>query len=62
MDALKFEELISTWRKIIAISERPEPDEYKLLLKITIGGLFLVGGIGFLLHLLLGTVQGGIFG
>ena len=46
------------WRKILDISEKPEPDEYKLLLKITFGGLLLVGVIGYLIHLALTLVQG----
>ena len=55
---MKLEELFATWRKILAISEKPEPDEYKLLLKITFGGILLVGIIGFLLHLSLSFIQG----
>ena len=59
---MKFERMIDTWKKILAIAEKPEPDEYKLLLKITLGGLFLVGGIGFLINLLLTFIQGGSVG
>jgi len=55
---LKFEELMSMWRKILEISEKPEPDEYKLLLKITFGGMLLVGVIGYLVYLALRIAQG----
>ncbi len=55
---MRLEELFATWRKILAISEKPEPDEYKLLLKITFGGLLLVGGIGFVVYTILTVVQG----
>ncbi len=55
---MKFEELMSMWRKILEISEKPEPDEYKLLLKITFGGMLLVGVIGFIVYLALRITQG----
>jgi len=55
---LKFEELMSMWRKILEISEKPEPDEYKLLLKITFGGMLLVGVVGYLVYLALRMAQG----
>lgn len=55
---MKLEELFATWKKILAISEKPEPDEYKLLLKITLGGILLVGVVGFILHLTLSFIQG----
>ncbi len=55
-------ELFQAWRKILMISEKPESDEYKLLWKITLAGLFLVGGIGFIIHIILYFVQGGFGG
>ena len=55
---MKFEELMSMWRKILEISEKPEPDEYKLLLKITFGGMLLVGVVGYLVYLALRMAQG----
>ncbi len=56
---MKLEDLLTMWKKILDISEKPEPDEYKLLLKITFGGLFLVGVIGYIIHLALTYAQGG---
>ena len=59
---MKLEDLLTTWRKILEISEKPEPDEYKLLIKITFGGILLVGVIGYLIHLALTYAQGVGFG
>ncbi|MCD6324524.1 MAG: protein translocase SEC61 complex subunit gamma [Desulfurococcales archaeon] len=59
---MKLEDVLTTWRKILEISEKPEPDEYKLLIKITFGGILLVGVIGYLIHLALTYAQGVGFG
>jgi preprotein translocase subunit Sss1 len=57
---MKLSELLESWKKILSISERPDPSEYKLLFKITVGGILLVGGIGFAIHALLYfLLQGG---
>ncbi|MCC6033495.1 MAG: protein translocase SEC61 complex subunit gamma [Desulfurococcaceae archaeon] len=55
---MRLEEIVAMWRKIIAISEKPESDEYRTLLKITLGGMLLVGLVGFVVHLILSYVQG----
>ncbi|MFN3268134.1 MAG: protein translocase SEC61 complex subunit gamma [Zestosphaera sp.] len=55
---MKIEEIVAMWRKIITISEKPESDEYKTLLKITLGGMILVGLVGFVVHLILSYIQG----
>ncbi|MGC8975480.1 MAG: protein translocase SEC61 complex subunit gamma [Thermoprotei archaeon] len=55
---MKIEEIIAMWKKIITISEKPESDEYRTLLKITLGGMLLVGLAGFAIHLILSYVQG----
>ncbi len=55
---MRLEEIVAMWRKIIAISEKPESDEYRTLLKITLGGMILVGLVGFVVHLILSYVQG----
>ncbi|MCD6428015.1 MAG: protein translocase SEC61 complex subunit gamma [Desulfurococcales archaeon] len=55
-------ELLEAWKRIFAIAEKPEPDEYKLLFKITIGGILLAGAVGFLIHLALSLIQGGVGG
>ncbi|MEM4823516.1 MAG: protein translocase SEC61 complex subunit gamma [Zestosphaera sp.] len=55
---MKIEEIVAMWRKIITISEKPESDEYRTLLKIPLGGIILVGLVGFVVHLILSYVQG----
>ncbi len=55
---MRLEEIVAMWRKIITISEKPESDEYRTLLKITLGGMILVGLVGFVVHLILSYVQG----
>ncbi|OYT51291.1 MAG: protein translocase SEC61 complex subunit gamma [Desulfurococcales archaeon ex4484_204] len=56
---MRLRELLESWRKILMIAERPEVDEYKLLLKITLGGIVFVGAVGFLILFLMTVVQGG---
>lgn len=55
---MKIEEIVAMWRKILTISEKPESDEYRTLLKITLGGIMLVGLVGLVVHLILSYVQG----
>ncbi len=50
--------MVEMWQRILALSERPEPDEFKLLVKVTLAGIFLVGGIGITLHIALAFLQG----
>lgn len=52
-------EIFEAWRRILAIAEKPEPDEYKLLYRVTMIGIVLAGTIGFLVHLALSFIQGG---
>jgi len=56
---VKLREIFEMWRKILIIAEKPEPDEYKLVLKVTLAGILFVGVVGFLIHLILTYVQGG---
>jgi preprotein translocase subunit Sss1 len=51
-------ELIEMWQRILTLSERPESDEFRLLIKVTVAALFLIGGVGIALHLLLTLAQG----
>ncbi len=56
---MKLREIFEMWRKILIIAEKPEPDEYKLVLKVTLAGILFVGVVGFLIHLILTYIQGG---
>ena len=44
---MNISEIIESWRKIIELSRKPDPEEYKLFLRIIFLGFFLVGAIGF---------------
>ncbi|HDN75727.1 MAG: protein translocase SEC61 complex subunit gamma [Thermoprotei archaeon] len=57
---MRLRDIFEMWRRILIIAEKPEADEYKLILKITLAGILLVGVIGFLIHLALTIVQGGV--
>ncbi|MEM0361731.1 MAG: protein translocase SEC61 complex subunit gamma [Sulfolobales archaeon] len=59
---MDFKGLIDSWRRILAIAEKPEPKEYSLMLRVVISGLFLVGLIGLLIHLAFYFIQGGYGG
>jgi protein transport protein SEC61 subunit gamma-like protein len=36
--------------KVLKMTRKPEPDEYKKVLQIVSIGLFLMGGLGFLIY------------
>ncbi|GEM_PF-929068 len=59
---MNLSELFLAWRKILTIVEKPEPDDYKLFLKIALGGILLAGIIGFAIHIAFYFVQGGAGG
>ncbi len=44
---MNISEIVESWRKIIELSRKPDPEEYKLFLRIIFLGFFLVGAIGF---------------
>ncbi|MGC9009972.1 MAG: protein translocase SEC61 complex subunit gamma [Sulfolobales archaeon] len=44
---MNISEIIESWRKIIELARKPDPEEYKLFLRIIFLGFFLVGAIGF---------------
>lgn len=59
---MNLSELFLAWRKILTIVEKPEPDDYSLLLKIALGGILLAGAVGFAIHIAFYFVQGGVGG
>ncbi len=62
MVGIGLSETVEMWQKILALAERPESNEFKLLIKVTVAALFLIGGVGIALHLLLTLAQGMGFG
>ncbi|MCY0868855.1 MAG: protein translocase SEC61 complex subunit gamma [Desulfurococcus sp.] len=52
---MNLRELVDSWRKILAIAVKPEPDEYLTILKISLLGLALVGGIAFAIRMIFYT-------
>lgn len=49
---MRIVDIIESWRKIIELARRPDPEEYKLFLRIIFLGFFLVGAIGFTIGLI----------
>ncbi|ADV65414.1 SecE/sec61-gamma family protein translocase subunit [Desulfurococcus mucosus] len=48
-------ELVDSWRRILLIASRPGLDEYLTVLKISLLGLALVGGISFAIRMVFYT-------
>jgi len=44
---MRLSEILESWRRIIELARRPDPEEYRLFLRIIFLGFFLVGLIGF---------------
>ncbi|MCS7098816.1 MAG: protein translocase SEC61 complex subunit gamma [Sulfolobales archaeon] len=55
---IELSRMVEMWQRILALSDRPEPEEFKMLIKVTLAGLLLIGGIGMVLHILLALLQG----
>jgi len=47
-------------RRVVILARKPEPEDYKLLLKITWVGFLLVGVIAFVIQLVMYLVYGGV--
>jgi len=47
----RVKQIILMWRRILALSSKPGTDEYLLLLRLTLLGFALLGGIGFVIHM-----------
>ncbi len=48
----KFREYIEAWRRILVLARRPDEEEFRLLAKLNLLGMGLVGGIGYIIHLI----------
>lgn len=53
---MNLRELLEAWRKIFLIVSKPSRDEYMTLLKLSLLGLTLVGGIAFAIRLVFYTL------
>lgn len=52
--------ILEGMRRVVVLAKKPEPDEYRLLLKITWVGFLLVGIIAFVIQLAMYIVYGGL--
>ncbi|GAB6148097.1 protein translocase SEC61 complex subunit gamma [Stetteria hydrogenophila] len=50
--ARKAKSYIDTWRSILILARRPDESEFNLLFKLNLLGFTLVGGIGYIIHLI----------
>lgn len=59
----KLKEFSLRARRVVLVATKPDPDEFKVSLKITGLGMLIIGGIGFVIFMifaLLGPLVGGI--
>ena len=52
MKTVNLRELLDAWRRILRLARRPDRDEFKLSIKISLLAFFLVGGIAYLIRLI----------
>ncbi len=48
---MSFSEFIESTRRVLTVAKKPNWDEYKLMLKITLLGIAIIGLLGFLVKL-----------
>lgn len=48
----KVKHMLLMWRRIVALSSKPSTEDYLLLLRLTLIGFVLIGGIGYIIHIL----------
>ncbi|MCS7107272.1 MAG: protein translocase SEC61 complex subunit gamma [Acidilobaceae archaeon] len=44
--------LVTSWRRIVALSRKPDSEEYTLLLKLVLIAFGLVGLMGYTIHMI----------
>lgn len=49
---MSFSEFIESTRRVLTVAKKPNWEEYKLMLKITLLGIALIGLLGFLIKLI----------
>lgn len=58
----RLRELISSWRRILQLSRKPEKEEFTLLLKLNLLGFTLIGSIAYLIHIIATVIAPAIGG
>ncbi len=48
----KLREYVAAWKRILILARRPDEEEFNLLTKLNLLGFALVGGIGYIIHLI----------
>jgi len=48
----KIREYITAWRRILILARRPDEEEFYLLTKLNLLGFALVGGLGYIIHMI----------
>ena len=51
MAGSKLRSYLTTWRRILILSRKPDEEEFNLLSKLNLLGFALVGGIAYIIHL-----------
>ncbi len=47
----KLREYVTAWKRILVLVRRPDEEEFALLTKLNLLGFTIVGGIGYIIHL-----------
>lgn len=47
----KLREYVTAWKRILVLVRRPDEEEFALLTKLNLLGFTIVGGLGYIIHL-----------
>ncbi|MEM1619962.1 MAG: protein translocase SEC61 complex subunit gamma [Fervidicoccaceae archaeon] len=48
----RLKENVEAWRRVLRLARKPDGEEFKLLLRLSLIGFAIVGGIAYVVHLL----------
>ncbi|MFP3143659.1 MAG: protein translocase SEC61 complex subunit gamma [Caldisphaera sp.] len=48
----KIKEYLSSWKRILLLSRKPDEEEFNLLTRLNLLGFVIVGAIGYIIHLI----------
>ncbi|MGC8573766.1 MAG: protein translocase SEC61 complex subunit gamma [Caldisphaera sp.] len=48
----KIKEYLSSWKRILLLSRKPDEEEFNLLTRLSLLGFVIVGAIGYIIHLI----------